>query len=96
MIHAKVALMTLMRGTDSAIGDIDAEMILWTNTARPEDGELFDQPMARYFVRIAKSEGCPACGEDLEETAEECSLPGSENTACPPGRRTLKISLSAL
>ncbi|MCH7606268.1 MAG: hypothetical protein IH962_03845 [Chloroflexi bacterium] len=74
MIHAKVGLMTLMRGTDSAIGDIEAEMVLWTNTARPEDGVLFEQPMTRYFVRIAKSEGCPACGSDSGQAPEEDSV----------------------
>lgn len=74
MIHAKVGLMTLMRGAGSAIGDIDAEMVLWTNAARPGDGVLFEQPMTRYFVRIAKSEGCPACGSDSGQTTEEDSV----------------------
>lgn len=64
MIHTKVALMTLLRGTESTLGDIDAEMVLWTNTARPQDGELFDRSMTRYLVRVAKSENCPACGMD--------------------------------
>ena len=62
MIHTKVALMTLLRGAESTVGDIDAEMVLWTNTARPEDGELFERAMTRYLVRVAKSENCPACG----------------------------------
>ena len=67
MIHTKVALMTLLRGTESTIGDIDAEMVLWTNTARPQDGELFERAMTRYLVRVAKSENCPACGMDSEQ-----------------------------
>ena len=66
MIHTKVALMTLLRGTESTIGDIDAEMVLWTNTARPQDGELFERAMTRYLVRVAKSENCPACGMDSD------------------------------
>jgi len=66
MIHTKIALMTLLRGTESIIGDIDAEMVLWTNTARPQDGELFERAMTRYLVRIAKSEECSSCGVDSD------------------------------
>tara|TARA_B100001971_G_C17982029_1_gene427892 strand:- start:396 stop:719 length:324 start_codon:yes stop_codon:yes gene_type:complete len=66
LLQAKVALMTLLRGTDSSVGDIDAQMIIWTNTARPEDGKLFAEPMARYFVSVSKSPDCPACGEITE------------------------------
>ena len=66
MIHTKIALMTLLRGTESIVGDIDAEMVLWTNTARPQDGELFERAMTRYLVRIAKSEKCSSCGVDSE------------------------------
>jgi molybdopterin/thiamine biosynthesis adenylyltransferase len=62
MIQAKVALMTLLRGENSHVGDIDAQMVVWTNTPRPEDGKLFSEPMARYFVSVSKSPGCPACG----------------------------------
>lgn len=76
MIHTKVALMTLLRGTESSLGDIDAEMVLWTNTARPEDGELFERPLTGYFVRVAKSEQCPACGEFSD-------LPPDEDEALP-------------
>ena len=63
MIQAKVALMTLLRGENSQVGDIDAQMVVWTNTPRPEDGKLFAEPMARYFVSVPKSPECPACGE---------------------------------
>ena len=61
LIHAKLALLTLLRGTGSALEDIDAEMIIWTNSARPEDGELFERPLVRHLVRVAKAENCPAC-----------------------------------
>ena len=73
MIHAKVALMTLLRGTDSAMGDIDAEMIIWTNWARPQDGVLFERPLSRYTVRVPRSKDCPACGDvsKLEPEAGE-------------------------
>ena len=71
LLQAKMALATLLRGTGSAIEDIDADMIIWTNSARPEDGKLFEQPMARYFVRVPKADGCPACGEPTSTTGDE-------------------------
>ena len=66
MIQAKVALMTLLRGENSQVGDIDAQMVVWTNTPRPEDGKLFSEAMARYFISVPKSPECPACGELAE------------------------------
>jgi len=71
MIHTKLALMTLLRGTPSSLGDIDAQMIIWTNTPRPQDGELFQRALTRYLVRVPKSENCPACGAGPEGGAEE-------------------------
>ena len=71
MIQAKLALLTLLRNTESSLDDIDAEMIIWVNSARPEDGDLFSQPMARYFVRVSKVESCPSCGSDSDVTSEE-------------------------
>ena len=67
MIHTKVALMTLLRGTESTIGDIDAEMVLWTNSARPQDGKLFERAMTHYLVHVPKLKDCPVCGMDPEE-----------------------------
>ena len=66
MIQAKVALMTLLRGENSHVGDIKAQMVVWTNSPRPEDGKLFSEPMARYFVSVQKSPDCVSCG-DLAE-----------------------------
>ena len=63
LIHAKLALLTMLRGTDSTLEDIDADMILWINSARPQDGELFERPLLRHFVRVAKNQDCPACGD---------------------------------
>ena len=71
MIQARVALLTLLRDTESSLDDIGAEMIIWVNSARPEDGDLFSQPMARYFVRVPKVESCPSCGTGSDVTAEE-------------------------
>ena len=63
LIHAKMALMTLLRGTASDLGDLDAQMIIWTNSARPQDGELFQRSLTCHLVRVAKSDDCPSCGE---------------------------------
>lgn len=64
LIHAKMALLTLLRGTQSTLGDIGHEMIIWTNWARPQDGELFQRPLTSHFVRVPRSQDCPCCGED--------------------------------
>ena len=60
---------------ESSLEDIDAEMIIWVNSARPEDGVLFSQPMARYFVRVSKVDGCPSCGEDSDVTSQQVGGP---------------------
>ena len=76
MIHAKLALMTLLKGTESALGDLDAEMIIWVNSARPQDGELFERPLTRHLMRVPKSEDCPVCGGDwVESPDEESGIP---------------------
>ena len=71
MIHAKMALMTLLRDVPSTVGDIDAEMIIWINTARPQDGELFQRPLTRHLVRVPRSQDCPCCGEHGDGQADE-------------------------
>lgn len=63
LIHAKLALLTMLRGTGSTLEDIDADMILWVNSARPQDGELFERPLVRHFVKVAKNQDCAACGD---------------------------------
>lgn len=70
LVQARFALMTLLRGTSSTLGDIDAEMIIWTNWARPEDGQLFERPMMSHFLRVAKSDDCPTCAEISSEEEE--------------------------
>ena len=61
-LHTKLALLTLLQGSDSTIQDIDSEMIIWVNSAKPEDGDLFATPLSRYFVRAPRVKDCPACG----------------------------------
>ena len=71
MIHAKLALMTLLKDTTSILGNIDAEMIIWINSARPQDGELFERPLTRHLVRVPRVENCPACREFFESPERE-------------------------
>ena len=61
-LHTKLALLTLLGGSDTALQDIDSEMIIWVNSAKPSDGDLFATPLSRYFVRVPRVEDCPACG----------------------------------
>jgi len=70
LVHARFALMTLLRGTGSTLGDIDAEMIIWTNWARPDDGQLFERPMMSHYLRVAPSDDCPSCGGDMQSEGE--------------------------
>ena len=74
MIQVKMTLMTLLRGTPSELGDVDAQMIIWTNSARPQDGELFERPLTRHLVRVPKSEDCPASGELYDGADGESTL----------------------
>ncbi len=66
LVQTRFALMTLLRESGSSLGDIDAEMIIWTNWARPQDGELFERPMMSHYLRVAKSDDCPSCGIDMQ------------------------------
>ena len=70
LVQAKFALMTLLRDTGSTLGDIDAEMIIWTNWARPDDGQLFERPMMSHYLRVAQSDDCPSCGGDMQSEGE--------------------------
>jgi len=70
LVQAKFALMTLLRDTGSTLGDIDAEMIIWTNWARPDDGQLFERPMMSHYLRVAQSDDCPSCGGDIQSEGE--------------------------
>ena len=70
LVQTRFALMTLLRESGSTLGDIDAEMIIWTNWARPQDGELFERPMMSHYLRVAKSDDCPSCGMDVQDQME--------------------------
>ena len=70
LVQARFALMTLLRDTGSTLGDIDAEMIIWTNWARPDDGQLFERPMMSHYLRVAQSDDCPSCGGDMQSEGE--------------------------
>ena len=61
-LHTKLALLTLLERSDIQVQDIDSEMIIWVNSAKPGDGDLFATPLSRYFVRVPRVQGCLACG----------------------------------
>ena len=71
MLQTKVALLTLLRDSDSSLGDIESEMIIWSNQAKPEDGALFEWPMSRYFVKVPRSETCAVCGIESDFWKED-------------------------
>ena len=77
MLQTKVALMTLLRDTGSSVGDIESEMIIWSNQARPEDGALFERPMSRHFVRVPRSETCAVCGVESDISGQDGDRQGS-------------------
>lgn len=61
LLQVKMALLTLLRNTESTLEDIQSDMIIWTNSARPQDGKLFEKPMKRYFIDVQPIEDCPVC-----------------------------------
>lgn len=63
MLQAKVALMTLLRDSDYTLGDIDSEMVIWVNQARPTDRGIYSKSMNYIPVRIPRLEDCPFCGD---------------------------------
>ncbi|MBI2919056.1 MAG: ThiF family adenylyltransferase [Chloroflexi bacterium] len=60
LLQARVALLTLLRGTGT-LEDLDADIILWVNRARPEEGGVFTRPLSRYFARVRPLSDCPVC-----------------------------------
>ena len=64
-VQARMALLTLLRGTNT-LEDLDADIVLWVNRARPEEGRVFSRPLWRYFARIRPQEDCPVCGASAE------------------------------
>lgn len=73
LIQVKVALLTLLKGTGSNLGDIPREFILWGN----RESELFSTFFERKWVKAKKRPGCPVCqeepvpGEKLEKDNQE-------------------------
>ncbi len=60
LLQARLALLTLLRGTGT-LEDLDADIILWVNRARPEEGRVFNRPLARYFAHVRPLPDCPVC-----------------------------------
>ena len=61
--------------------DIDADMIIWINSASPQDGELFERPLARHLVKVAKFQDCPACGDGPDGLDEQDGFPDDQGSA---------------
>ncbi len=64
LLQVKMALLTLLRGSDSSLDDIEYNMIIWGNEARPGDSGLFRKPMTRHFIKVDPVPDCPICSPD--------------------------------
>jgi len=68
-LQVKLAISELLDDRVPAFDNPEDQMIIWVNTARPEDGPLFGSSLSRYFVKVPKVPDCRACGvlTDFEE-----------------------------
>jgi len=62
LIAAKMALLTLLRGTGSALEDFPSDFVFWGN--RKE--YLFPEPLYAQFATCGYSEECSTCGADRD------------------------------
>ncbi|MBC8276053.1 MAG: ThiF family adenylyltransferase, partial [Chloroflexi bacterium] len=60
LIHAKMALLTLLRGTESKLVDFKCNLLIWGNRAE----WIFEEPLECLFVEIEAKEDCPVCHRD--------------------------------
>ena len=61
-IHVKIALSALLNTSGSVFNDPEDQMIIWVNSAKPDDGPLFGTPLTRYFVKVPRVPDCRTCG----------------------------------
>ena len=72
LIQAKMALLTLLRGTDSNLEDYPTDFLLWGNRAE----WIFPEPLYCKFANTAFRKDCPTCQEfnqtdqDLEKARD--------------------------
>jgi len=73
LIQSKMALLTLLRGTNSKLEDFPADFLLWGN--RKE--WIFPEPLYCKFAKTSFRKDCPTCeaaclrGEELAKASEE-------------------------
>lgn len=67
-LQVKIAVSGLLDDKIPAFNDPEDQMIIWVNSARPEDGPLFGSSLSRYFVKVPRVPECRTCGvmEDFE------------------------------
>jgi|GEM_PF-1862303 len=75
-LHVKIALSVLSSISLPVFNDPEDQMIIWVNSAKPEDGPLFGTPLTRYFVKVPRVPDCRTCGvlttyEQPEDPAHE-------------------------
>jgi len=66
LIQTKLALLTLLRGTDSQLEDIPYNFLFWGN--RKE--WIFSEPFKCIFANVQKREDCPTCARWLVQEDE--------------------------
>lgn len=104
LLQTKYALLTLLRGTDSALEDYDEHMCFWGN--RPE--WIFEEPLQSQFAETRFRDDCPTCqreayfeetlgmteaearkkAQDIVADVEEMEIPGRNES--PPGEGNSK------
>ncbi len=61
-LQTKISLSVLLDYQSSVFPDPEDQMLIWVNSANPQDGPLFSSPLSRYFVKVPKVLGCRTCG----------------------------------
>lgn len=73
LIQAKLALLTLLRGTDSKLEDISYNFLFWGNHRE----WIFKEPFKCIFANVQKRDNCPTCSvwdykeKELDMTREQ-------------------------
>lgn len=75
-LQVKIALSGLLDDRIPVFNDPEDQMVIWVNSARPEDGPLFGSSLSRYFVKVPRVPECRTCGvlmnfEEPEDLAHE-------------------------
>jgi hypothetical protein len=60
LIMTRMALMTMLRGTDTTLPDLPTNWVLFGNRAE----WLFEKPLESIFVDVPKQPACPTCNYD--------------------------------